>query len=130
MLERKSSMFRRSSRFVSLFLFLLFVSVTAPAQGDLDAKLNEIDEYALKARQDWNVPGFAMAIVKDNKVVFAKGYGVRELGKQIPVDEKTLFAIASNSKAFTAAAIGILLDCCVLSDRTHSSNSNRLLFSK
>ena len=103
-------MLRRSSRFVSLLLFFLFVSIPALAQADLDSKLKEIDEYAAKARQDWNVPGFAMAIVKDDKVVFAKGYGVRELGKQAPVDEKTLFAIASNSKAFTAAAIAILVD--------------------
>jgi CubicO group peptidase (beta-lactamase class C family) len=60
--------------------------------------------------RDWKVPGFAIAIVKDDRVVFAKGYGVRELGKPTPVDEHTLFAIASNSKAFTAAALGILVD--------------------
>jgi CubicO group peptidase (beta-lactamase class C family) len=56
------------------------------------------------------VPGFAIAIVKDDAVIFAKGYGVRKLGETTPVDEHTLFAIASNTKAFTAAALAALVD--------------------
>ena len=76
---------------------------------DLQAKLAEIDAYAQKVQTDWAVPGFAVAIVKDDKIVFAKGYGVRELGKAEKVDENTLFAIASNSKAFTTAATAIFL---------------------
>lgn len=89
------------------FLFLLCASLSAQ---DLDAKLKEIDEYAAKAGQDWRVPGFAVAIVKDDKVVLVKGYGVRELGKPDSVDKDTLFAIASNSKAFTSAALATLVD--------------------
>lgn len=98
--------------FLSLNLFLLFIVFPAFvfAQTSLDDKLKEIDAYAEKARQDWNVPGFAIGIVKDDKVVFTKGYGVRELNKREPVDENTLFAIASNSKAFTTAALAILVD--------------------
>ncbi|HEY0377587.1 MAG TPA: serine hydrolase [Pyrinomonadaceae bacterium] len=99
---------RRPSRLVLLFVLLTLASV-ARAQS-LEAQLKEIDDYATKAGRDWNVPGFAIAIVKDDRVVFAKGYGVRELGKPAPVDEKTLFAIASNTKAFTAASIAILVD--------------------
>lgn len=68
------------------------------------------DEYVKKAIKDWEVPGLAIAIVKNDRVVFARGYGVRELGKPAPVDEHTLFAIGSSSKAFTAAAIAILVD--------------------
>lgn len=56
------------------------------------------------------MPGIAVAIVKDGKVVHAKGYGVREIGKPAKVDEHTLFGIASNSKAFTAAALAMLVD--------------------
>ncbi len=52
----------------------------------------------------------AVAVVKDDKTVMAKGYGVRELGKPEKVDENTLFAIASNSKAFTTASLAILVD--------------------
>jgi CubicO group peptidase (beta-lactamase class C family) len=105
-------MFRRLTRlyFVFAFLFLFAYSSQFAYAQATDARLKEIDEYAAKAMRDWQVPGFAMAIVKDDKVIFAKGYGVRELGKPAPVDERTLFAIASNSKAFTSAALAILVD--------------------
>src|SRR5574343_395224 len=58
----------------------------------------------------FDVPGMAVAIVKDGKVVAANGYGVRKLGEATPVDGHTLFEIASNSKAFTAAALAQLVD--------------------
>ena len=58
----------------------------------------------------FEVPGLALSIVKDGKVVAAKGYGVRKLGEPAPVDARTLFGIASNTKAFTATALGILVD--------------------
>ena len=94
---------------LNLFL-LLFVFPVFVFSQTLDEKLKEIDAYAEKTRAEWNVPGIAVAIVKDDKVVFAKGYGTRELGKADKVDENTLFAIASNSKAFTTAALAILAD--------------------
>ena len=75
-----------------------------------DDKLKEIDTYAQQVITDWRGPGMAIAIVKDDKVVFQKGYGVRELGKPDKVDENTLFAIASNTKAFTTASLAILVD--------------------
>ena len=68
------------------------------------------DAYVAKAVKDWNAPGLAIAVVKDGKVVFAKGYGVRELGKAATVDTSTLFAIASTTKAMTAASMGMLVD--------------------
>lgn len=95
-------------RFGFFFLFVLFA--TFVSAQNLEQKLAEIDAYANKVQTDWNVPGFALAIVKDDKVVLAKGYGVRQLGKPEKVDENTLFAIASNSKAFTTAALAILID--------------------
>lgn len=94
---------------LGLFLLLLVFPVFVFAQT-LDEKLKEIDAYAEKARLDWDVPGIAVAIVKDDKVVFAKGYGVREMGKIERVNENTLFAVASNSKAFTTASLAILVD--------------------
>ena len=100
---------RKNLLTLKLLLTLFAFSVFASAQT-LDEKLKEIDAYAEKTRADWNVPGIAVAIVKDDKVVFAKGYGVRELRRTEPVDENTLFAIASNSKAFTTAALAILID--------------------
>src|SRR5262245_57961037 len=58
----------------------------------------------------FEVPGLALAIVKDDAVVVAKGYGVRKLGEPAAVDAKTLFGIASNTKAFTATALGLLVE--------------------
>jgi len=86
-------------------IFPLFVYAQS-----LDDKLKEIDAYAQQVIADWKGPGMAIAIVKDDKVVLQKGYGLRELGKPDKVDENTLFAIASNTKAFTTASLAILVD--------------------
>jgi hypothetical protein len=69
-----------------------------------------IDRTVARAMQSFKVPGMAVGIVKDRKLIYAKGYGVRELGKTPPVDIDTLFQIGSNTKAFTAAALAILVD--------------------
>lgn len=76
------------------------------AQVDLKA----IDQYIRKAQIDWEVPGLSVAIVKDGATVLAKGYGVKSMGQNEPVDEHTLFAIASNSKAFTSASLAMLVE--------------------
>ncbi|KGM55834.1 beta-lactamase [Lysobacter daejeonensis GH1-9] len=84
-----------------------------PAQSrdaTLPDQLRDFDAYVERVRQQFNVPGIAVAIVKDGKVVLERGYGVREMGKPARVDEHTMFAIASNTKAFTAAALSILAD--------------------
>src|SRR5438093_4631506 len=70
----------------------------------------DLDAYVARAVTAWRVPGLAMAVVKDGRIVFAKGYGVRELGKPAPVDTQTLFAIGSTTKAMTSASIGMLVD--------------------
>jgi CubicO group peptidase (beta-lactamase class C family) len=105
---------RRRNLFAQTFLLAIILPVLAlqlvAQTPSTVARLKEIDAYSAQAGVDWKVPGFAIAIVKDDQVVFAKGYGVLELGKTPAVDENTLFAIASNSKAFTAAALAILVD--------------------
>jgi CubicO group peptidase (beta-lactamase class C family) len=70
---------------------------------DLDADVNQ-------ALRTFGVPGMAIAIVKDGQVLAARGYGVRRLGEPAPVDGETLFEVASNSKAFTAVALAMLVD--------------------
>jgi CubicO group peptidase (beta-lactamase class C family) len=60
--------------------------------------------------REWDIPGLAIAVVKDDSVVYARGFGVREVGKSERVDANTLFAIGSASKAFTAAAVALLVD--------------------
>ena len=69
-----------------------------------------LDAYVAKAVRDWKVPGLAIAVVKDDAVVLAKGYGLRELGRPEPVDADTRFAIGSTTKAMTAVALGMLVD--------------------
>lgn len=93
----------------ALVVFILLLSGFASAQTT-DEKVREIDEYAKSVMATHGGPGMAIAVVKDDKVVLAKGYGTRELGKDAPVNENTVFAIASNSKAFTTAALAILVD--------------------
>jgi CubicO group peptidase (beta-lactamase class C family) len=70
----------------------------------------QIDALVEKTLTTFNVPGIAVAIVKDGKIIHLKGYGVRSLRTMQKVDEHTLFGIASNSKAFTSAALGMLID--------------------
>lgn len=96
-------------RLLLLLLLSLVCALGIPAQA-LDEKLKEIDDYANNVMTTWKGPGMAIAIVKDDKKVFAKGYGVRKLGESDPVNENTVFAIASNSKAFTTAALAIMVD--------------------
>ena len=91
-----------------LFVFLLGVASSVSAQAPPD--VGALDAYFTRALADWEVPGMSVAIVKDGRVVLQKGYGVRERGKPEHVDERTLFAIASNTKAFTAAAVAVLVD--------------------
>jgi CubicO group peptidase (beta-lactamase class C family) len=86
------------------------VAQSASDRESLDSLAAEIDGMITNAREEWGVPGLAVAIVKDDTLVLSKGYGVREYGSDQPVDEHTMFAIASNSKAFTAAALAILVD--------------------
>jgi CubicO group peptidase (beta-lactamase class C family) len=84
--------------------------VATQAAGALPAQLQDFDAYVEAVRKEFEVPGVAVAIVKDGEVVLERGYGVRELGKPEEVDAHTMFAIASNTKAFTAAALSILAD--------------------
>ena len=80
------------------------------AQAQSDARSAEFDAYVAQAVRDWQAPGLAVSVVKDGRVVFAKGYGVREVGKAATFDTSTVSAIASTTKAITAAAMGILVD--------------------
>ncbi|MEM9326287.1 MAG: serine hydrolase, partial [Bacteroidota bacterium] len=66
--------------------------------------------YIEQARIDWGVPGLAVAIVKDGKVWISQGFGVQKEGSSTRVDENTLFAIASNTKAFISSALAVLVD--------------------
>lgn len=84
----------------------------AHAQQKLDVKkkLNGFDKNVQQMLKEWNVPGCGIAVVVKNKLVFAQGYGYRNLEKKLPVTPNTLFPIASNTKLFTATAVGLLVE--------------------
>ena len=95
---------RIASAIIALGLMSFAFAQSAPtAPPDLDA-------YVANSMRTFEVPGMAVAIVKDGKILVAKGYGVRKLGDPTPVDEFTMFAIGSNTKAFTTAALATLVD--------------------
>ncbi|HUH89926.1 MAG TPA: serine hydrolase [Lysobacter sp.] len=78
--------------------------------GVVPVRLQDFDAYVDDVRAKFDVPAIAVAIIKDGQVVLERGYGPRDLQDQQPVDEHTMFAIASNTKAFTAASLSILAD--------------------
>lgn len=69
---------------------------------------DSLEKYIERGMKLWQVPGLAVSIVKDGKVIFQKGFGIRDINKKDKVDENTLFIIASNSKLFTGTTIANL----------------------
>ncbi len=94
-------------KYILFFSLFCFPFIDAKAQVITPDSVDRLVERTLKT---FDVPGIAVAIIKDDKIVYEKGYGVRSVNSKKKVDENTLFGIASNSKAFTSAAIGILVD--------------------
>jgi CubicO group peptidase (beta-lactamase class C family) len=101
--------FRLRSR-GSAALLILTLALTATLTAQRTSAPPDLDQWVARAMQTFEVPGLGLAIVKDDAVVVAKGYGVRKLGEPAPVDARTLFGIASNTKVFTATALGILVE--------------------
>lgn len=93
----------KKSLFIALFVFLplqIFSQITLQGKN--------IDSYIEQCMLRWKIPGMSVAVIEDGKVTYIKGFGVRELGKSDKIDENTLFAVASNSKAFTGLSIAML----------------------
>jgi CubicO group peptidase (beta-lactamase class C family) len=91
-----------------LILILLIAGFQANVHGQITERF--VDSVAKLALKTFDVPGMAVGIVKDGKLIHAKGYGVRALKNPQPVDAETLFGIASNSKAFTTTALAMLVE--------------------
>ena len=92
---------KRVILFPVFFLTSIIFSFSQPV-------IQEIEKYIEQARVDWNVPGMSVAIVKDGEIISNRGYGYLKEGEQKKVDENSLFAIASNTKAFVATSLGVL----------------------
>ncbi len=96
---------------LSLFALLLFTVSFAAAQEAPAAELLEgLDEFIEGLLEEWEVPGLAIAVVKDGEVIYAEGFGLRDVEQGLPVTPRTLFAIGSTTKAFTVMAMGMLVD--------------------
>lgn len=85
-------------------------SPVAPSQAELQGILDLLETFAVDQMHSAHIPGMAYAIVKDDQIIYAKGFGVRKQGESDAVDENTLFAIGSNTKAFTATLVAMLVD--------------------
>lgn len=95
--------------FYCLLCFVFLVNLTYAQGVDRTSFIKDsIDVYVNRAMTNWRIPGVAVCIIKDNRIVLMKGYGVKELGIPEKVDENTLFMIGSNTKAFTATALAML----------------------
>ena len=90
-------------RALLLAAVVLISPLTASAQQKTakGPDLKALDAWITSAMTEWKIPGVAVGIVKDGKVVVAKGYGYRNLEEKLPVTEKTILAIGSNTKSFT-----------------------------
>jgi CubicO group peptidase (beta-lactamase class C family) len=81
-----------------------------PDGAELEAILQDFEQYAEKSMDDWQIPGMAIAIIRGDEVIYSKGLGVKKLGESVPVTENTIFQIGSTSKAFTATLVAMLVD--------------------
>jgi len=97
---------------LSLIVALALTSSIAVAQqqASIESRLQGFDSYMEQVMKDWNAPGIGIGIVVGDKLVFAKGYGFRDYGKKLPYTTTTTQPIASNSKLFTAVAVGLLVE--------------------
>jgi len=102
-------MFRPNLRRLTVIFVAIFVTCVT-AQTPPNAPPADLDAYVTSSMKTFGVPGMAIAIVKDGKILVAKGYGIRKIGDPTPVDEYTMFAIGSNTKAFTTAGLATLID--------------------
>lgn len=92
-------------------LLPLFLIFAAPVfSQDNEAIIRKTEEYAKKVQDQWQIPGMAISVVKDGKMIYSNGFGVKELGKGEKIDGNTLFQIGSVSKSFTAAVMASLVE--------------------
>jgi CubicO group peptidase (beta-lactamase class C family) len=111
--DMKNSLCSRISQlrlFAAAAAFLIITPVSPAQTIDVQKKMKGFDQTMEKILKDWNVPGCGIGIVVKDKLVFARGYGYRDLENRLPVTPNTLFQIASNTKLFTATGMGFLVE--------------------
>lgn len=96
--------------FLLIPVVLAFISTTSTPVGAQSPPLEGLDAYVEKAMKAWDVPALALVVVKDDEVIHARGYGTLTSGGNVAVNKHTIFGIGSTTKAFTAAALAMLVD--------------------
>ena len=115
-LKKLGDRYRRSGRRMQALGLLALLALAVPLRAQIETppevakKLEGFDAYMEQTLKEWNTPGIGVGIVVNDKLVFAKGYGYRDLEKKLPFTPTTLCPIASNSKLFTAVAAGMLVE--------------------
>lgn len=102
------------TRFTFLFLFFLAANALWAQKVPNAQQLKDFDIFINKVIKEWKVPALGIGIVKGDKIILAKGYGFRDVSKELSANENTLFAIGSSSKAFTAFSLCQLADDGIL----------------
>ena len=105
-------MFKKRFDFLAVTVLIVFLALPALGSKPADpkAQLKGFPEFVAKAMAEWKVPGMAVAVIKDGKVILCEGFGLRDVKNGLKVTPQTVFAIGSSSKAFTATTMGILVD--------------------
>ncbi|NJK96602.1 MAG: beta-lactamase family protein [Bacteroidales bacterium] len=102
------------------FVIVSFISISLNAQHKSPPFITDsLENYINRALKQWNIPGVAIAVVKDGKVILSKGYGIKSINKQEKPDENTIFLIGSNTKAFTGTLMAWLAydNKCTMNDK-------------
>ncbi len=97
-------------RVIGTLIMLLLLAPAVLFAQDNEAIVRKTEQYAKEVMKQWQIPGMAISIVKDGKMIYSKGLGVKEMGKKDAVNPNTLFQIGSVSKSFTAAVMASLVD--------------------
>lgn len=111
-MKRIKSSHPRAIGLIALLILLLPFGLMAQSRQEVrnTALPPDLDNYISKVLEAFDVPGVGVAIVKDGEILLTKGYGIKRLGQPDPVDENTIFSIASNSKAFAATSLALLVE--------------------
>lgn len=97
-------------KYYPIYALIISLMISTVSYAQTEKQINEFDQFVKKGIKDWELPGLAVVVVKNGKMIYKKGIGVKELGKPDPVDTQTIFACASTTKAMTAACLGMLVD--------------------
>ena len=99
----------KTKKLFVLIYFLLTIFLPIELASAAEFAIKDINNFIENSIKEWNIPGMAIAVVKDDKVVLMKGYGVKNINSKEPIDERTIFGIGSTTKTFSAGLMGILV---------------------